>query len=197
MEKSQYKTQMRTHRHKRLRAKVSGTAARPRLAVYRSNAAVYAQLIDDESGKTLAAVDSRKEKKGTLVEKAKKVWMDGDFVDWDDANVHILTHTLHYGLGGFEGIRCYLCDDGRSAVFRLPEHVERLFHTAHSLMMKIPYSQEEITHAILDTLRVNEQKAAYIRPLVFIGDGAMGLHPQDNPVRVSVVTVPSSFSTSR
>ena len=125
-----------------------------------------------------------------MVEKAKKIWLDGNFVDWDDANVHILTHTLHYGLGIFEGIRCYECEDGRSAVFRLPEHVERFFNSAHSMFMKIPFSQAEITQAILDTLLTNEQKAAYIRPLAFIGEGAMGLHPQDNPVRVSIVTWP-------
>lgn len=125
-----------------------------------------------------------------MVEKAKKIWIDGKFVDWDDANVHILTHTLHYGLGIFEGIRCYECEDGRSAVFRLPEHVERFFHSAHSMFIKIPFSQKEITQAILDTLRTNEQMAAYIRPLAFIGEGAMGLHPQDNPVRVSIITWP-------
>ena len=123
-----------------------------------------------------------------MVDKAKKIWLDGRFVNWDDANVHILTHSLHYGLGIFEGIRCYECDDGRSAVFRLPEHVERFFDSAHSMLMKIPYSQEDITRAILDTIRTNEQKAAYIRPLAFIGDGAMGLHPQNNPIRVSIIT---------
>lgn len=125
-----------------------------------------------------------------MVEKAKKIWIDGKFVDWDDANVHILTHTLHYGLGIFEGIRCYACEDGRSAVFRLPEHVERFFHSAHSMFMKIPFSQKEFSQAILDTLRTNEQKAAYIRPLAFIGEGAMGLHPQNNRVRVSIITWP-------
>jgi branched-chain amino acid aminotransferase len=125
-----------------------------------------------------------------MVEKAKKIWMDGKFVDWDDANVHILTHTIHYGLGVFEGIRCYQCEDGRSAVFRLPEHVERLFHSAHSMLLEIPFSQGEISQAILDTLKINEQKAAYIRPIVFIGEGAMGLHPQKNPIRISIVTWP-------
>jgi branched-chain amino acid aminotransferase len=125
-----------------------------------------------------------------MVEKAKKIWMDGRFVDWDAANVHILTHTLHYGLGVFEGIRCYLCADGRSAIFRLPEHVERLFNGAHAVLLSIPFTREEMAGAILETLRVNGQKAGYIRPLVFIGDGAMGLHPQNNPVRVAVVTWP-------
>jgi branched-chain amino acid aminotransferase len=116
--------------------------------------------------------------------------MDGKLVDWDAANVHILTHTLHYGLGVFEGIRCYLCADGRSAIFRLPEHLERLFNGAHAMLLNIPFTKEEIGGAILETLRVNSQKAGYIRPLVFIGDGAMGLHPQNNPVRVAVVTWP-------
>jgi branched-chain amino acid aminotransferase len=125
-----------------------------------------------------------------MVEKAKKIWLDGKFVDWDAANVHILTHTLHYGLGIFEGIRCYLCADGRSAIFRLPEHVERLFNGAHAMLLNIPFTREEIVGAILETLRVNGQKGGYIRPLVFIGDGAMGLHPQNNPVRVAVVTWP-------
>jgi branched-chain amino acid aminotransferase len=125
-----------------------------------------------------------------MVEKAKEIWMDGKLVNWDEANVHILTHTLHYGLGIFEGIRCYECEDGRSAVFRLPEHVERFFDSAHSMLMKIPYSEDEIIQAILGTLRANEQKAAYIRPIAFIGHGAMGLHPQDNPIRVSIITWP-------
>jgi branched-chain amino acid aminotransferase len=125
-----------------------------------------------------------------MVEKAKKIWMDGKFVDWDAANVHILTHTLHYGLGIFEGIRCYLCADGRSAIFRLPEHLERLFNGAHAMLLDIPFTRDEVGGAILETLRVNGRKAGYIRPLVFIGDGAMGLHPRNNPVRVAVVTWP-------
>jgi len=125
-----------------------------------------------------------------MVEKAKKIWMDGKFVDWDAANVHILTHTLHYGLGVFEGIRCYLCADGRSAIFRLPEHVERLFNGAHAMLLNIPFTRKEMVEAILETLRVNGQKAGYIRPIVFIGDGAMGLHPQNNPVRVAIATWP-------
>ena len=124
------------------------------------------------------------------IAKSEKIWMDGKFVDWDAANVHILTHTLHYGLGVFEGIRCYLCADGRSAIFRLPEHVERLFKGAHAMLLNIPFTREAIIGAILETLKVNGQKAGYIRPLVFIGDGAMGLHPQNNPVRVAVVTWP-------
>jgi branched-chain amino acid aminotransferase len=111
-------------------------------------------------------------------------------VDWGDANIHILTHTLHYGLGVFEGIRCYRTDDGRSAVFRLPEHIRRLFESAHINLLEIPFSPEEITEAVLECLRVNKLPEGYIRPLVFVGEGAMGLNPADNPVRVSVIVWP-------
>ena len=115
------------------------------------------------------------------------IWLDGEFVKWEDANVHILTHTLHYGLGVFEGIRCYAGADGRSSVFRLPEHIRRLFDSAKINLMEIPYTPEELEEATLESLRRNNLKEGYIRPLVFIGDGAMGLHPGDNPVRVSVI----------
>jgi branched-chain amino acid aminotransferase len=117
----------------------------------------------------------------------EEIWLDGKFVDWSDANVHILTHTLHYGLGVFEGIRCYAGSDGRSAVFRLPEHIRRLFDSAKINLMKIPYSQAELEEATLESLRRNHLAEGYIRPLVFIGDGAMGLHPGDNAVRVAVI----------
>ncbi len=123
-----------------------------------------------------------------MVEKAKYIWLDGKFVAWDQAQVHILTHTLHYGLGVFEGIRAYLCADGRTAIFRLPEHVHRLFDSGHIMQMDIPFSEAEISQACIETMRRNEQKEAYLRPLAFIGDGAMGLHPKDNPIRVAVIT---------
>jgi branched-chain amino acid aminotransferase len=123
-----------------------------------------------------------------MVEKAKYIWLDGKFVAWDQAQVHILTHTLHYGLGVFEGIRAYLCTDGRTAIFRLPEHVHRLFDSGHIMQMEIPFSEAEISQACIETMRRNEQKEAYLRPLAFIGDGAMGLHPKDNPIRVAVIT---------
>ena len=117
----------------------------------------------------------------------EEIWLDGKFVKWSDANIHILTHTLHYGLGVFEGIRCYAGADGRSAVFRLPEHIRRLFDSAKINLIEIPFSPEELEEATLESLRRNNLAEGYIRPLVFIGDGAMGLHPGDNPVRVSVI----------
>jgi branched-chain amino acid aminotransferase len=119
-----------------------------------------------------------------------KIWLDGELVDWDQARVHILTHTLHYGLGVFEGIRCYRTDDGRSAVFRLGEHVRRLFESAHINLMEIPFSEAQVTEAILETLRANRLDEGYIRPLVFVGEGAMGLNPGENPIRVSVIVWP-------
>jgi branched-chain amino acid aminotransferase len=117
----------------------------------------------------------------------EEIWLDGKFVKWSDANVHILTHTLHYGLGVFEGIRCYAGVDGRSAVFRLPEHIRRLFDSAKINLMEIPFTPQELEEATLESLRRNHLAEGYIRPLVFIGDGAMGLHPGDNPVRVAVI----------
>lgn len=103
------------------------------------------------------------------------VWLDGKLVPWAAAQVHVLTHTLHYGLGVFEGIRCYQCADGRSAVFRLREHVDRLFGSAHVVGMPIPFTRDEIHEACLATVRANKLRECYIRPLAFLGDGEMGL----------------------
>lgn len=122
-----------------------------------------------------------------MVDKVKSIWMDGKLVDWDDANVHILTHTLHYGLGVFEGIRCYKLSDGRSAVFRLKEHIKRLYESAHMFWMKIPFSQEELMQACKEILKVNGLAEGYLRPIAYLGDGAMGLYAANNPVRVAVI----------
>ncbi len=122
-----------------------------------------------------------------MVDKVEKVWLDGELINWEDANVHILTHTLHYGLGCFEGIRCYETEDGRSAVFRLAEHTRRLFDSAKICTLDIPYTQEEINEACLATIRANGLKSCYLRPLVFVGDGAMGLGAMSNRTRVSIV----------
>jgi len=120
----------------------------------------------------------------------EKIWLDGRLVSWADATVHVLTHTLHYGLGVFEGIRCYRTESGRSAVFRLHEHVRRLLDSAHINLLKLPFGQAELEAAILETLRANHLSEGYIRPLAFIGDGVMGLNPADNPIRVAVIAYP-------
>jgi branched-chain amino acid aminotransferase len=123
-----------------------------------------------------------------MVQKLEKIWMDGKLVPWDEAKVHVLTHTLHYGLGAFEGIRCYRCQDEKSAIFRLKEHIDRFFDSAQIGDLRIPFSKKEISEACKETLRANQLKEGYIRPLVFIGEGAMGVYPGENPIRVAIIT---------
>ena len=123
-----------------------------------------------------------------MVQPVKKVWMDGELVDWDQANVHILTHTLHYGYGVFEGTRCYQRADGRSHIFRHDDHLKRLLQSSHILTVDVPYTIEQLRQATKETLRANDLRAAYIRPLVFLGSGQMGLGATENPVRVAIVT---------
>lgn len=120
-----------------------------------------------------------------MVEATKKIWMDGEFVDWDNAKVHVLSHTLHYGLGAFEGIRCYDTIRG-PAIFRLREHVDRLLQSAHIAGMKVPFSRDELEQAIIDTVRVNDLRECYIRPLIYLGYGEMGINNAYNPVCVSI-----------
>jgi branched-chain amino acid aminotransferase len=124
-----------------------------------------------------------------MLEATEKIWMNGTFVKWDDAKVHILTHTLHYGTGVFEGIRCYKTDSG-PAVFRLQEHVGRLFDSTHILQMEMPFTREAVADAIIETIRVNKIEACYIRPIAFLGYGAMGIYPKENPVQVSIAVWP-------
>jgi branched-chain amino acid aminotransferase len=120
----------------------------------------------------------------------KRIWLDGRFVDWSEARVHVLTHTLHYGLGVFEGIRCYRTADGRSAVFRLGDHLRRLYDSAHINLMQVPFPREVVEEACLEALRQNDLPEGYLRPLVFIGDGEMGLNPGGNAIRVAVIAWP-------
>ena len=116
--------------------------------------------------------------------------MDGKMVDWDDANVHVLTHALHYGYGVFEGIRCYRTHDGKSAIFRLREHMERLLDSAKITMIKPPFKIEELMKASREIFRVNNLKEGYLRPVMFVGHGAMGLFAVDNPVRTAIACWP-------
>jgi branched-chain amino acid aminotransferase len=115
-----------------------------------------------------------------------KVWVDGRLIPFGDANVHVLTHTLHYGVGAFEGIRCYRRPDGRGAVFRLEDHIDRLFKSCHICMLEIPFSKSDLVAASTETLRVNKMSEGYIRPIVFLGDGELGLGSTGNPVRTVI-----------
>ncbi len=123
------------------------------------------------------------------LQKVDKIWMDGTLVNWDDANVHILTHTLHYGSGVFEGIRCYATPQG-GAVFRLTDHIARLFDSAKIFMIDIPYTVEQLVEATKETVRVNNIDECYIRPIAYLGYGEMGLNPLPCPVNVSIAVWP-------
>jgi len=114
------------------------------------------------------------------------IWFDGALVPWEKAQVNVMTHTLHYGVGCFEGIRAYKQTSGGSAVFRLKEHVQRLFDSAKILGLKIPYTQKAITQAIVETLKANRLKEGYIRPIVFIGGPTLGVSPGKNPIHVAI-----------
>jgi len=114
-----------------------------------------------------------------------KIWMDGKMVEWRDAKIHVLTHTLHYGCGAFEGIRAYNTVNG-TAIFRLEEHTERLFNSAKILRMHIPFSQKEIIEVQRDVVRANNLESCYIRPLVWIGDKRLGVSPKGNTIHLMV-----------
>jgi branched-chain amino acid aminotransferase len=114
-----------------------------------------------------------------------KIWLDGQLVDWRDAKIHVLTHTLHYGCGAFEGVRAYDAQGG-TAIFRLREHTERLFNSAKILRMKIPYSFEQVMQAQCEVVRANKLASCYIRPLTWIGSEKLGVSPKGNTIHLSI-----------
>ena len=114
-----------------------------------------------------------------------KIWMDGELVDWRDAKIHVLSHTLHYGCGAFEGVRAYDTVNG-TAIFRLQEHTERLFNSAKILRMKIPFTQEEVNEVQRTVVRENNLKSGYIRPLTWIGSQKLGVSPKGNQIHLMV-----------
>jgi branched-chain amino acid aminotransferase len=114
-----------------------------------------------------------------------KIWMDGEMVEWRDAKIHVLSHTLHYGCGAFEGVRAYNTKDG-TAIFRLREHTERLFNSAKILRMKIPFSIEQVEQAQKDVVRVNQLESCYLRPLTWIGSEKLGVSPRGNTIHLMV-----------
>jgi branched-chain amino acid aminotransferase len=122
-----------------------------------------------------------------MVDKLQKIWLDGEMIDWDAANVHILTHSFHYGLGSFEGIRCYKRADGGSYIFRLREHIDRLFDGCKMTYIQPRFTKEQLMQACVEVLRANRLEEGYLRPMVFIGQGAMGIYCPDNPIRAAVI----------
>jgi len=124
------------------------------------------------------------------MQKSKYIWMDGKLVAWDDAQVHVLSHGLHYGLGVFEGIRAYQRADGRSAIFRLQEHMQRFVDSARLVTLPLQYTRAELEAAVVETCAVNGLRSCYIRPIAFSGYGALGVGTLDNPTVVSIAVWP-------
>ncbi|MBI5717982.1 MAG: branched-chain amino acid transaminase [Burkholderiales bacterium] len=115
-----------------------------------------------------------------------KIWMDGRLVDWRDARIHVLTHTLHYGCGAFEGVRAYKTASGKTAIFRLREHTERLFNSAKILRMKIPFTMQQVMDAQCEVVRANKLDSCYLRPLTWIGDQKLGVSPKGNTIHLMI-----------
>lgn len=120
--------------------------------------------------------------------KTKYVWMDGNFVEWEDAKIHVMSHVIHYGTGVFEGLRCYDTPKG-SMIFRLKEHTDRLFNSAKIYRMEIPFTRDELNNVTLELIKKNALKAAYIRPIAFRGYGELGVNPFPCPVSVVIATL--------
>ena len=121
----------------------------------------------------------------SMADRDGKIWLDGQLVDWRDAKIHVLTHTLHYGCGAFEGVRAYNTVNG-TAIFRLEEHTQRLFNSAKILRMPMPFSQEQVNEAQKEVVRANTLESCYIRPLVWIGSEKLGVSPKGNTIHVMV-----------
>jgi branched-chain amino acid aminotransferase len=122
------------------------------------------------------------------IKKVDTIWVDGTLVPWDAATDHVLSHTLHYGVGAFEGIRAYQRADGRTHVFRLRDHVERLLDSCVICTIDCPYTKEQLVQACIDTVRANKMPHCYLRPLVYLGYGALGLGSFESPVRTMIAT---------
>jgi branched-chain amino acid aminotransferase len=123
-----------------------------------------------------------------MVDKVQWIWLDGKMVRWEDANVHLMTHSLHYGFAAFEGIRCYQQANGGAAIFRLHEHLNRLYNTSHMMLFEVPFKEEELASACRELVKKNNLlDGCYLRPLVFMGEGGMGIASMANPIRVAIM----------
>ncbi len=125
----------------------------------------------------------------SMADRDGKIWMDGKLIDWRDANIHVLTHTLHYGMGVFEGVRAYKTDNG-TAIFKLKEHTQRLFNSAKIFQMVIPFDQATIAKAQLDVVRENKLESCYLRPIVWIGSEKLGVSTKGNTIHVAIAAWP-------
>ena len=119
---------------------------------------------------------------------SKNIWFDGNLMPYNDAKIHVMSHCIHYGSGVFEGIKCYNTSNG-PAVFRLPEHLERLHKSASAFGMQVPFSVDELFKATIDLIKANEIEDCYLRPIAFYGYDTLGVHPKNCPVQVSIATL--------
>ena len=126
----------------------------------------------------------------SMADRDGKIWMDGRLVEWRDATIHVLSHTLHYGCGAFEGVRAYQMPDGGTAIFRLKEHTERLLNSAKILRMKVPFSRAELEQAQIDVVKANNLPSCYLRPLIWIGSEKLGVSPKGNTIHAMVAAWP-------
>ena len=126
----------------------------------------------------------------SMADRDGKIWMDGKMVEWRDATIHVLSHTLHYGCGAFEGVRAYTMPDGGAAIFRLAEHTERLLNSAKILRMKVPFDHATLMQAQLDVVKANNLPSCYLRPLVWIGSEKLGVSPKGNTIHAMVAAWP-------
>ncbi len=122
-----------------------------------------------------------------MVDKVKKIWLDGEFLDWDEAKVHVLTHSLHYGLAVFDGMRAYKRGDGGTYIFRLRDHIDRLFDGCKMCLLQPKYTRQQLMSVAIEALRTNEMVDGYIRPMIFVGEGAMGIYAPTNPIHTMLI----------
>ncbi len=122
-----------------------------------------------------------------MADQSKFIWFNGNIVPWNDAKIHVMSHVLHYGSGVFEGIKCYAAEEG-PAIFRLDDHIHRLFESANKYQIQIPFSVDDIINATIETVRINGFESCYIRPIAFYGYDTLGVHPKDCPVEVAVAS---------
>lgn len=126
----------------------------------------------------------------SMADRDGKIWMDGKLIDWRDATIHVLTHTLHYGMGVFEGVRAYKTADGSTAIFRLPEHTKRLLNSAKIFQMDVPFDQETLEAAQREVVRENKLESCYLRPIIWVGSEKLGVSAKGNTIHVAMAAWP-------
>lgn len=126
----------------------------------------------------------------SMADRDGKIWMDGKLIDWRDAKIHVLTHTLHYGMGVFEGVRAYKSADGSTAIFRLYEHTKRLLNSAKIFQMDVPFDRETLEAAQLEVVRENKLESCYLRPIIWVGSEKLGVAAKGNTIHVAIAAWP-------